>query len=92
MTVVDDNSGGAAATDLQQSVRALISENSGIEVTDAISNTDDLFEAGLQSLDCVRILIAIEDDFEIELPNDIIERKLFSTVENLSAAISEAKA
>lgn len=43
----------------------------------------------MQSLDCVRILVAVEDEFEIELPNDRIDRSIFSTVTNLTAVVAE---
>jgi acyl carrier protein len=88
MPPLNDTPNESATVDLQSSVRTLIAENSGVELLDSISNTDDLFAAGLQSLDCVRILVAVEDEFDIELPNDIIERKLFCTVENLSQAVA----
>jgi acyl carrier protein len=76
-------------TQLTASVRDLIAENSELELTDAISNDDDLFAAGMQSLDCVRILVAVEDEFEIELPNDRIDRSIFSGVTNLTAVVAE---
>lgn len=80
----------AISPELTLSTRTLISENSGIELVDAISNDEDLFAHGLQSLDCVRILVAVEDEFEIELPNEKIERAIFATVDNLTAAIAES--
>lgn len=43
----------------------------------------------MQSLDCVRILVAVEDEFEIELPNDRIDRSIFSSVTNLTAVVAE---
>jgi acyl carrier protein len=67
----------------------LIAENSEIDLTEAISNDDDLFVAGMQSLDCVRILVAVEDEFDIELPNDKIERKIFASITNLSTLVAE---
>ncbi|MGH2959459.1 MAG: phosphopantetheine-binding protein [Solirubrobacterales bacterium] len=76
-------------TQLTSSVRDLIAENSELELTEAISNDDDLFAAGMQSLDCVRILVAVEDEFEIELPNDRIDRSIFSSVTNLTAVVAE---
>jgi acyl carrier protein len=80
----------AATTELTDSIRTLIAENSGIELTAAIANDDDLFAHGLQSLDCVRILVAVEDEFEIELPNEKIERSIFASVVNLTAAVAES--
>jgi acyl carrier protein len=68
----------------------LIADNSSLEAADVASAENDLFAAGLSSLDCVRILLAIEDEFDIELPEEIINRELFSTVEKLSAAVQNA--
>jgi acyl carrier protein len=88
MNVLSDTPDESTTIELQQSIRGLIAENSGVVLVDSISDTDDLFAAGLQSLDCVRILVAVEDEFDIELPNEIIERKLFCTVQNLSEAVT----
>lgn len=79
----------ATSTELTVQIRQLIDENSGIELSDSIGNEDDLFAHGLQSLDCVRILVAVEDEFEIELPNEKIERSIFSTVANLATTVAE---
>jgi acyl carrier protein len=76
-------------TKLTSEIRDLIAENSELELTEAISDDDDLFAAGMQSLDCVRILVAVEDEFEIEIPNDRIDRSIFSSVSNLSATVAE---
>jgi acyl carrier protein len=75
---------------LQQQLRDLVVENSSLASEDLASPAGDLFEAGLSSLDCVRILLAIEDDFDLELPEEIINRELFSSVENLAAAVDDA--
>lgn len=71
-------------------MNALIAENSALTPEDVGGSADDLFAAGLSSLDCVRILLAIEDEFEIELDQEIINRELFSSVEKLCAAVSDA--
>ncbi|MBJ7459886.1 MAG: hypothetical protein JHD02_11895 [Thermoleophilaceae bacterium] len=76
-------------TELTSRIRDLIAENSEIGMTDAIADDDDLFVAGLQSLDCVRILVAVEDEFEIELPNDKIERSIFASISNLTTLVAE---
>jgi acyl carrier protein len=76
-------------TQLTSNIRGLIAENSELELNDDISNDDDLFAAGMQSLDCVRILVAVEDEFEIEIPNDRIDRSIFSSVANLTAVVAE---
>lgn len=76
-----------AGAEILAKVRELVSENSGLQLSDAFGDSDDLFAAGLQSLHCVRVLLAIEDDFEIEIPQDKIDRELFSSIDNLAAAV-----
>lgn len=68
----------------------LIVENSGLEAADVASSAGDLYAAGLSSLDCVRILLAVEDEFDLELPEEVINRELFSSVEKLTAAVNDA--
>lgn len=73
----------------QQQIQQLIAENSALSANDATDPNADLFAAGLSSLDCVRILLAVEDEFDIELPEEIINRELFSTVANLASVVSD---
>lgn len=76
------------SAEVSAKVRELVGENSGLALEDGFQNSDDLFAAGLQSLHCVRVLLAIEDDFDIEIPQDKIDRELFSTIDNLAAAVT----
>lgn len=71
-------------------MRAVIADNSALTPDVVATSEDDLFAAGLSSLDCVRILLAIEDEFEIEIEQESINRELFSSVENLRNAVSGA--
>ncbi len=70
-------------------IRDLIVDNSSLSASDVSDASADLFAAGLSSLDCVRILLAVEDELELELPEELINRELFTTVANLAAAVKE---
>lgn len=83
--------GEQAASEVSDAIRTIVIENTGLELADGFSDTDDLFAAGLQSLHCVRVLLAVEDDFDIEIPQDKIDRALFSTINNLAAAVAAEK-
>ncbi len=76
--------------ELQQQIQEMIAENSGLEAADVADVDADLFAAGLSSLDCVRVLLAIEDELDLELPSEKIDREMFSTVNKLTAAVTEA--
>jgi acyl carrier protein len=55
----------------------------------ALSADSDLYRAGLTSLATVGVMLALEDHFEVEFPNTMLNRKTFSNLESISAAIDQ---
>jgi acyl carrier protein len=49
--------------------------------------TDDLFEAGLDSMSIMRLLIHIEGAFGCRIPVNQVSRENFSTVQKIAALI-----
>jgi acyl carrier protein len=49
--------------------------------------TDDLFEAGLDSMAIMRLLIHVESAFGCRLPVSQVNRENFSTVQKIAALI-----
>lgn len=49
--------------------------------------TDDLFEAGLDSMSIMRLLIHVETAFGCRLPVSQVNRENFSTVQKIAALI-----
>lgn len=47
----------------------------------------DLWEAGMDSLLSVSLLVALEDEFDIEFPDDLLTRETFSSVDRITAAV-----
>ncbi len=59
---------------VREDVKAIIMEKLGVEekvITDDASFTDDL---GADSLDTVELIMALEEKFEIEIPNEEAEK------------------
>jgi acyl carrier protein len=73
---------------MEATLRRLISECVHLDLPiDDLSNDANLYEAGLQSLATVKLMIAIEDAFGIELPDHLLTRQTFSSIDSLAAAI-----
>ena len=61
-------------SDVAEKVRAIVVEHLGVEadkVSDTASFIDDL---GADSLDNVELVMAFEEEFEIEIPDDAAEK------------------
>jgi acyl carrier protein len=50
---------------------------------------DDLHQAGMNSLAGVNVMLALEDAFDIEFPNHMLNKQVFSCISSIRAAITE---
>lgn len=48
---------------------------------------DDLFVAGMTSHQSVGVMLAVEDEFDIEFPDELLTRDTFSSIATISAAL-----
>ena len=62
-----------------------------IETKDLKDNTD-LYEVGLSSHASVNILLSLENEFGIEFPDDVLNKKMFSSINNLIEAVESVTA
>jgi len=69
----------------------LILANHGRLTTDVanLEYSSDLYNAGLTSLATVGLMLALEDEFDIEFPDSMLSRKTFSSIEAITDAIEE---
>ncbi|HET7412755.1 MAG TPA: acyl carrier protein [Pararhizobium sp.] len=73
-----------------EQIRALLKQNPMISCDiDALSDDDNLYEAGLTSFASVQMMLAIEEEFDIEFPEDMLTRRTFSSLANVAAAVSD---
>jgi acyl carrier protein len=53
-----------------------------------LAESDELASLGLDSMGMVRLLAAIEDSYDVELPDDILNEDTFATVGSLWRTLS----
>lgn len=57
-------------------------------VADDLTPDDDLAALGLDSMGVVQLLADIEDGYDVELPDEILNEETFATVGSLWSALS----
>lgn len=71
-------------------LRTIIKDVAHLEVPiDTVADGDDLYEAGLSSLNTIQLLLAIEHHFNIEVPDDMLSRQLFQSIDSLAGAVTQ---
>ena len=54
-----------------------------------LGRDDDLYAAGLTSHASVNIMLALEDEFDLEFPDRLLKKSTFSSIGSISDAITE---
>jgi acyl carrier protein len=75
---------------LSEDIRRVISEHARLPVgIESIRDDQDLFAAGMSSHASVNLMLALEDAFDVEFPDNMLKRSVFESISGISAAISE---
>lgn len=53
----------------------------------ALGVDDDLFVAGMSSHASVGVMLALEDEFDLEFPDEMLNRLVFSSIRSIREAI-----
>jgi phosphopantetheine--protein transferase-like protein len=73
--------------DMDEDIRRILTEHGRLPVAvDELDDDSDLYQAGLTSHASVNVMLALEDAFDIEFPQQMLRKKTFVSV----AAIREA--
>jgi len=74
-------------SDIEQRVKKIVAEQLGVPEADIKTESSFVDDLGADSLDTVELVMALEDEFEMEIPDEEAEK--IATVQN---AIDYAKA
>lgn len=76
-------------TDLDR-IRDVIGRYGKLPITvDSIGEDDDLYDKGLTSHASVNVMIGLEDEFDVEFPDRLLQKSTFSSIAAIAAAITE---
>lgn len=73
--------------DVHERVKEIIAEQLGIEVSEVVPEASFVDDLGADSLDTVELVMALEEEFDIEIPDEDAEK--IATVKNAMDYIDE---
>jgi len=75
-------------SDMVARVRSVIAAQGHLaKDVSTLSDSDDLYEIGLSSHATVNLMLALENEFDIEFPDAVLRRSTFQSVEAISVAL-----
>jgi acyl carrier protein len=71
-----------------QRIRNILNQHAKLPVDAATIKDDaDLYAAGLSSFATVQLMLALEDEFDIELPEKMLNRRSFESIASIEAMV-----
>ncbi len=75
---------------MNETIREILGRVGGLPVAVADMTSDtDLYAAGLSSFASVQVMLAIEEAFDIEFPDNLLNRKSFASIAAIEATVSQ---
>jgi len=71
-------------------IRRVLRDHARLPVDiESIDEHADLFQAGMTSHASVNVMLALEDAFDLEFPDEMLKRSVFESVAAIVAAVTE---
>lgn len=80
------------STDTTSRIRQILADHADLEADPmTIAPDADLFDAGLTSHASVNVMLACEDEFDIEFPDELLTRSTFTTLTSITDAVTSVQ-
>jgi acyl carrier protein len=81
-----------AGHDVKGTVRSIVKTHAGLgPALENIGDSTDLYRAGMTSFGSVVLMIALENEFELEFPDAMLGRSVFESVDTIASAIASLR-
>jgi acyl carrier protein len=75
---------------MDDAIRSVLAEHANLPVgIDTVADEDDLYQAGMTSHASVNVMLALEDEFEIEFPETMLRKSTFESVAAIRSALGD---
>ena len=74
---------------MKHRIQKIVKENAGLgQACESLDYSTDLYQAGMTSYASVTLMIALENEFEVEFPDGMLSRSVFESVDTIANAIT----
>ncbi len=75
---------------MKTKIRKIIKDHAQLHVpVDSLEDSSDLYKAGMSSHSSVVLMLALENEFGIEIPATLLNRAVFESVNAIASAMDE---
>ncbi len=75
---------------MNEVIRQLIAEHGRLPVdASTLSESQDLYTTGLTSFAAVQLMLALEDRFEVEFPETMLNRRSFASIAAIASCLRD---
>lgn len=72
----------------RERIRQIVREHAGLgPAFEKIDSSTDLYRSGMTSYASVVLMIALENEFDLEFPDSMLSRNVFESIDSIAAAI-----
>ena len=69
-------------------IRQIVKDHAGLGLAlEKVSDSTDLYRAGMTSYASVALMIALENEFGLEFPDAMLSRSVFESIDSIASAI-----
>jgi acyl carrier protein len=75
---------------MEETIRTILAEHGQLPVgVDKLRDEDDLYQAGMTSHASVNVMLALEDEFEVEFPEAMLRKSTFESIAAIRVSLGE---
>ncbi len=73
---------------MKERIRKLVKDNARLpQDVESLSDSADLYVAGMTSHSSVMLMLALENEFGLEFPDSLLSRSVFESIDAIASAI-----
>jgi acyl carrier protein len=73
-----------------EKIRSILKEHGRLtKDVDSLTESADLYQAGMTSHASVNVMLALEGEFDVEFPDHMLKRSVFESIAAIHSAIDE---